>query len=357
MSGVLFDGRWVRPGMTGVGIQAFNMLAAFAKLGVHAGLILNPGPVPPELAKGFTIITTTVDLTHHPKTELFEQFFIPFLCYRHGYTSFVSFEGRVPILHFGIRTFSYINDISYLNLKRTHNLKYTVLLIFSLLTSRLFASRMVAISHAVKDQLMKRLKTPEKRILVLHCADSGLDRFPEKALLDIPNPFFLGVGMTNPRKNLPCLLEGFEKFRRKHSSYSLVLTGHKDWIDSASAPYSTENVKNLGFISEGELLFLYRNAAGLIYPSKEEGFGIPLVDAWKFGCPIFCSDIPVFREIMGNHAEYFDNQSADDLAVKLQLSTAGRDAWKNRPPPPREYSWENTAQMLVAEIRKLSVTV
>ena len=61
------------------------------------------------------------------------------------------------------------------------------------------------------------------------------EKFPETRIADLPGMYFLGVGMTNPRKNLACLLDGFREFRGKHPGYSLVLTGHKYWIESATA--------------------------------------------------------------------------------------------------------------------------
>lgn len=345
MKGILFDARWIRPGMTGVGVAAFNLLASFAGQGVKAGIILNPGPVPPELMDGFRIFRTKADLAHHPVSELFEQIGVPFLCYRHGYDTFVSFEGRVPAWHFRIRTFSYIHDLSFLKSRGSHSLKYSLFLAWSLLTSRLFATRIIAVSHAVEKDLMEILKIPRKRILVIQNADSGLDRIGEREMADVPKPYFLGVGMNNPRKNLPCLLEGFRLFREHNPGYSLILTGNKAWIDSALTARSAENVVNLGFISAGELRFLYRNAKGLVYPSKDEGFGLPLMDAFRRDCPVFCSDIPVFREVMGGYARYFNPASPEDLAAKLSLGPIV---------PPgaiglaEGYSWQTAASLLKA---------
>ncbi|MDB5047004.1 MAG: uncharacterized protein JWO30_75 [Fibrobacteres bacterium] len=344
MSGILFDGRWVRPGMTGVGIVAFNMLAAVAKQGIHAGVILNEGPVPPELATGFTIIRTKVDLAQHPVTELYEQLMIPYLCYRHGFDSFVSFEGRVPAFHFGIRTFSYIHDLSYLNLRGTHSLKYSSFLIFSLAMSRLFASRIIAVSHTTGRELAKKLRLPAGKILVLQNADSGLARVVPMEIPDLPRPYLLSVGLTNPRKNLPLLLQGFSLFRKNRPEFSLVLTGNKTWIETAGAPYPREKTLNLGFVSQEELRYLYQNTAGLVYPSKDEGFGLPLMDAYREKCPVFCSDIPVFREVMGNYASYFNPVDPEDMAAKLAVWKKGTD---NAIALNHGYSWDEAASSLL----------
>ncbi len=343
--GILFDGRWVRPGMTGVGSTAFNLLAAFAKLGTNVGLILNPGPIPLELAAGFRIFQTKVDLTSHPQTEFFEQAVIPYLCYRHGFKSFVSFEGRVPIFHFGIRTFSYIHDLSVLNQRRSHSLKYSAFLVFSLFITRFFAYRIVTVSQTVADEISVKLKVPPERILVIHNADSGLERFPEKTVPQIPSPYFLSVGMNNPRKNLSNLLAGFAHFRKSHPEHFLILTGNREWIEATSSEQPRGNVINLGFISEGELRFLYRNAAGLVYPSKDEGFGLPLIDAYRHGCPVFCSDIPVFREVMGGHARYFDPSSPQSLAEQLSAGPQSGEAAIGLAPG---YSWASAAYLLLA---------
>lgn len=346
MSGILFDGRWIRPGMTGVGISAYNLLSAIGRTNVHYGVISCHEASLPIMGPNGHLHRMRIDLDTHPVTEIFEQMGIPILCWIHGYSNFVSFEGRVPLLHPGIGTYSYIQDLSILKLPSSHSLKYVTFLKMTLLISRLSATQLITGSETVKSDIVKLMGTNPKRILVWPHADSGLNKFREKAIPDLGLPFFLSVGMTNPRKNLDLLLDAFQLLHSQNPSIRLYLTGNPAWLKEKIEQRGKIGVTSLGFVSEGELLYLFRHAEALIYPSKDEGFGIPLVDAWKEGCPVLCSDIPVFHEIMGQYADYFNCESANSLASKLK-EHKGRISWVERTPPPIEYSWERTAALLI----------
>ena len=71
--------------------------------------------------------------------------------------------------------------------------------------------------------------------------------------------------------------------------------------------------------TDADVLHLYERAEGLLFISKGEGFGLPLVEAAHHGTPIICSDIPVFREIAGEFATYVSREDASSLAADLEL--------------------------------------
>jgi glycosyltransferase involved in cell wall biosynthesis len=77
--------------------------------------------------------------------------------------------------------------------------------------------------------------------------------------------------------------------------------------------------------SDQGLRELYERASGLLMASEGEGFGLPLVEIARYGKPILVRDIPVFREIIGVHAQYFASNSPQKLAMELQewISTCG----------------------------------
>ena len=69
--------------------------------------------------------------------------------------------------------------------------------------------------------------------------------------------------------------------------------------------------------SDSEVQWAYRNCDALVYPPKAEGFGLPLVEAAHFRMPILCSDIPVFHEVVGDNADYFQVDDVDSLSEAL----------------------------------------
>jgi glycosyltransferase involved in cell wall biosynthesis len=335
---VLFDARWVRPGMTGVGHYAYNILRSPAIPREKCGVIVTRDCPYLSAFEGYRIITTAVDLIDHPATDLFEQFMIPWLCHRHGYGNFVSFEGRSPILHPGIRTFPVIYDLSYLRVKGSHSRKYAFFLGLHARLNSLFATAIPAISETARRDIMKTLGVPEKRTFTAYPAGSRLADHAPIAVPGLEKPFFLVVGATNPRKNLPAVLKAMGEIRPQAG---LAVTGNAGLIEADCKAIGAEGVRNLGFVGEGELRWLYENAAGLVFASRDEGFGIPLIDAAEFGCPVLCSDIPVFREVMRDSARYFDPDAPSSIAAAMRSVLEG-----NRPKadaPQTRFSWDKSA--------------
>lgn len=336
--------------MTGVGMYALRMLEAVHSLGESAGIILPSGSPYAASFPRFRVHFTSVDLTAHPLTDAFEQIAIPWMGYRHGYGSFVSFEGRVPAFHPGLRTYSLIYDLSYLKVPGSHGRKYSAFLSWNLRISSLTATRIVTISKAVRDDLQALAGVPTDKVLIAYPADSRLSLTVSAPLPGLDSPFFLAVGMTNSRKNLGNLIRGFALFRRSAPEFRLLITGNRELIAGVGTAIGMEGVVNLGFVDDGSLRALYERAQALVYPSLDEGFGIPLIDALDFGCPVLCSDIPVFREVVEGAALYFDPKSPASIASCMETGRVRRDSAEGSRIRER-YSWEKSAKGLLEGIR------
>ncbi|MBI1355432.1 MAG: glycosyltransferase [Acidobacteria bacterium] len=125
-------------------------------------------------------------------------------------------------------------------------------------------------------------------------------------------------------KNHAALLEALRRLRDDEGlRVRLVLTGH----DVGGGPPVEEliremglqdQVRSVGYVSATEIVSLYRQAAGLIFPSLFEGFGLPLLEAMTAGCPAAVSRIPSLMEIGGEHALYFDPHSPDEIALAIR---------------------------------------
>jgi hypothetical protein len=133
-------------------------------------------------------------------------------------------------------------------------------------------------------------------------------------------PYFLYPAKVWPHKNHETLLLAFDKFRRsgqEASRYKLVLTGDPDGFQRLASSFPSENVVHLGIVSTAELARLYKEAAGLVFPSLFEGFGIPLAEAFGFGCPVICSDTTSLPEVAGDAALFCDPTDASALADNM----------------------------------------
>jgi glycosyltransferase involved in cell wall biosynthesis len=146
-----------------------------------------------------------------------------------------------------------------------------------------------------------------------------LDQF---ALANAPYLFY--IGRVERKKNTDTLLKAFELFHKKHPEVKLVLAGFfgrgGDEIVRQIPDSVRESVILTGYIDEIIKSVLFKNAKGFVFPSRYEGFGLPLLEAMYYRLPIIASDIPTSREIAGNRAMYFPTENFEalsDLFVRL----------------------------------------
>ncbi|MEK7543837.1 MAG: glycosyltransferase family 1 protein [Patescibacteria group bacterium] len=142
----------------------------------------------------------------------------------------------------------------------------------------------------------------------------------------IENPYFLYVGNAYPHKNLEMLLRAFQQLTIDNSQLTknlkLVLVGKDDFFyrkikKLAASMNLGESVLYFGQADDAQLANLYAHAIAFVFPSLMEGFGLPALEALSFGCPVIVSDIPVFHEILGSQATYFNPQDPGDIAQKM----------------------------------------
>jgi len=157
----------------------------------------------------------------------------------------------------------------------------------------------------------------------------------------------LMVGTVEPRKGHDLALAAFEEAWRAGSDRRLVIVGKEGWNVAAIAgrlrnhPEAGHRLFWLESISDEELRYAYGAAAGLLQASHTEGFGLPIVEAARYGLPLLLSDIAVFREIAAAHAAYFPSGDAPALARLLV------DPLPPAPPHDLGCTWTESARALL----------
>lgn len=158
---------------------------------------------------------------------------------------------------------------------------------------------------------------------------------------DPGRPFVLAVGRLNVRKNLVRLLEGFSSSGLTET-HDLRIVGEPDGRSTSYGRHA--HVQFLGGVDNVDLADLYRSCDFFAFPSLDEGFGLPLVEASHFGTPSMASDIPPFREI-GVAEVLFDPTDAAAIgsALRAMATTYGRLA-RSTPMALTHLSWLAVAQ-------------
>ncbi|GAA1831405.1 glycosyltransferase family 4 protein [Agromyces salentinus] len=161
--------------------------------------------------------------------------------------------------------------------------------------------------------------------------------------LDGVDDFLLSVGRLNVRKNLTAALQGALASGIVSPTTPIVVVGESqgrstDLPDDVLRASSEGSVRFLGRADDAELSWLYRHTRGLVFLSLDEGFGMPTLEAVRFGAPVVASDIPVFREILGGHAVYADPRDVDAIAEAVRALPA-RDEIEPVSPAQLGYGW------------------
>jgi glycosyltransferase involved in cell wall biosynthesis len=148
----------------------------------------------------------------------------------------------------------------------------------------------------------------------------------EQSLLDtLRGQFnFLMVGTLEPRKGHKQALEAFEQLWASDHPVNLVIVGKKGWLVDAlikhinTHPQLGKRLFWLHGISDQMLEQIYAVSTCLVVPSEGEGFGLPLIEAAHHHLPIVARDLPVFREVAGSYAYYFNGMEASSLAQAIK---------------------------------------
>ena len=158
----------------------------------------------------------------------------------------------------------------------------------------------------------------------------------------LPERYFLFVGSGDPRKNMSIIPEALD---RADLTAPLVVAGWSGWAENAS----WEKVRLLGYVDDDDLARLYSGALALIFPSRYEGFGLPVLEAMACGCPVVTTREASMPEVGGDAALYMkDPGDAEGLAAilkELAESPLCRRQWAEKGMvQARRFSWRNTAE-------------
>jgi glycosyltransferase involved in cell wall biosynthesis len=250
-----------------------------------------------------------------------------------------------------------IHDLGYLLFPAAHTRSQRWYLDWSTRWSAHAAARVIAISRATAQDLAHFYGVDRRKIDVIYEATVPLLAPP--AVGGTPpwqpsRPYALFVGTIQPRKNLVRLAQAYARLRRTHAvGWDLVLAGGEGWlsqpvidqIDSLGLP---DCIHRLGYVADGALEPLLRNALFFCYVSLYEGFGLPVLEAQMHGAPVMTANNSSLPEVAGDAALLVDPLDVDaiadamlrlsqDEALRQQLIAAG---YANV----ARFSWETAAR-------------
>ncbi len=222
------------------------------------------------------------------------------------------------------------------------------------------ADKIVCISRFTANEAIALLNLPPEKLTVVHIGcdfhTTGLVPKERRPNVEFGNEFFLFVGSLEPGKNLMLLKEVYqlaEQQRRKLPP--LCIVGAR-WEGVAGEGSPPKGWHYLGRQPDEVLVYLYRRALALVFPSLYEGFGLPVVEAMALGCPVICSRVASLPEVGGEAALYAEMSAADYLrcmtgiadtpGLREERIVAGRAQARN-------FSWRKCAEQMIEVYRSV----
>lgn len=220
------------------------------------------------------------------------------------------------------------------------------------------ASSIIVPSEATKQDLIKFYKAKSSKISVVHLGHVPTEKTEtdrgqtlEKYGLE-KDKYFLYIGRLEYKKNTDTLLKAFQKFNHKNPGVKLVLAGFAghggEEIIQRMPKSLDEDVVLTGYISGEEKSTLLENALCFVFPSRFEGFGLPLLEAMDARLPIIASDIPSSREVAEDSATFFKKESSSELSELMDKMVSkkefGERLVQNHQKNLSRFSWEKCAE-------------
>ncbi len=194
-----------------------------------------------------------------------------------------------------------------------------------------YADHIICISKNTKRNLIDKFNISEKKISVVYLGADHLDNIPNIKNI-IKKNFILYVGNRKGPKNFDNFIKSYSINKNINRNYDVVVFGGERVNRNTLIEIKNLGIdlKNIHFLNGNEKILknLYKNASLFVYPSLDEGFGLPPLEAMSQNCPVAASDIEIFKEVLDNSCLYFNPYSIDDISLKIEKILNEKDLSK-----------------------------
>lgn len=268
---------------------------------------------------------------------------------------------------------SFVYDMAYKAHPETVRVKTRELLNIALMKSCKRADHIITISEFSKNEIIKYLDIPEKKISIMPCGVDSLLYHPNyseqevndvKEKLKIDRDYFLYLGTLEPRKNIERLIQAYTQLKKEQpDAPKLVIAGKKGWMyehifETVRSLHMEKTIIFTGYIEEKDAPKLIKGAEIFLFPSIYEGFGMPPIEAMACGTPVVVSNVSSLPEVVGEAGILVDPMSVDsikdgmkklfeDESLRKEMSIRGIERAKL-------YTWDSAAKILYEVFEQLS---
>jgi glycosyltransferase involved in cell wall biosynthesis len=213
------------------------------------------------------------------------------------------------------------------------------------------ANKVIAISNSTKKDLVEIFEIPSNKIEVIHLANSLPTVTEPEQIPEMPQRYILFVGERSFYKNFHNFVIAAREFLKKDCNLHIVTVGGKGFSETEQRWIEELDIKKQIIhkkLDDQSLAFFYKKALCFVFPSKYEGFGIPILEAFACGCPLICSNTSSFPEVAGDAAIYFEPNQIESITQALDKvlnsETLRQEMVERGYIQSQKFSWKMTAQ-------------
>ena len=284
-------------------------------------------------------------LFFHLKYFVWKQILLPIKIILYKPDLIICPDYVLPFFNFNIKQICVFHDAFFWDYPENYSKYWGYYFRYVIKTCLKDDTTIVTTSKTSKINLSKFFSNDIKYVYQSYKPNKFNDKFKLSKFKIEKHKYILHVGSFDKRKNILTLVEAFKKFiiKERKSNIKLVLVGKqnvngnskvsKDIINFINKSNLENDVFLTDHLPDSDVIGLYSNALFFVFPSSDEGFGIPVLECFSNDLPVICSDIPIFREIGSENVLYFELENQDELSsmmLKLLNSKSEKDTLKNK---------------------------
>ncbi|MGY3213739.1 glycosyltransferase family 4 protein [Mucilaginibacter sp. HD30] len=313
--------------------------------------------------------------TEHLRYQAWKQVILPLKARSKRCDIVFCTDNFVPVVHLGYQTVPVFHDAFFFETPQDYGKLWLWLYKKTALPAAHRSPVIITPTEHAKKQLQKFTGIPAQKLEVVFEGARSLAETPEQEDLNTlglpiqPKEYILHVGSFFKRKNLPALIAAFAKLKeRGYANIKLVLAGplpasktennYREIVDVIAKYKLEKDVILTGYLSDSLLEALYKNALLYVFPSVNEGFGLPVLEAFGHAVPVIVANNTCLPEVGGDAVLSFDpfntddifrtmKQVLDDETLRNTMVDKGRKRLK-------VFSWSKTAERLVEIFKRVA---
>jgi glycosyltransferase involved in cell wall biosynthesis len=311
----------------------------------------------------------------HFRYQLWKQLILPLKAFLKNCDIVFCADDCVPLIHLGYKTIPVFHDAFCFETPENYGKLWLWLYTKTAVPAAKKSPFVIVPTEWSKKQVNHFTQIADEKLVVIYEAPKTLNNNeasdnagqPLKSFSLSTKNYILHVGSIFKRKNIPALIDAFGRLKSLgYTGLKLVLAGptpanqfdndFKMIADAIENAGLRDNVVLTGYLQDEELSVLYKNALMYVFPSVNEGFGIPILEAFKHDLPVLVANNTCLPEVGGNAVLQFNPFDTADIALKIKTVLDDVNLQKDMIDKGRErlkdFSWQKTAIQLVEIFKK-----